>query len=59
MSIDRELKKRAEDKCELCGSVDHLEIYTLPHNSPLSSLKIKASNSGFGILNGKTFTLAN
>jgi len=29
MSLERELKKRADDKCELCGSVDHLEIHTV------------------------------
>lgn len=29
MSIERELKKRAEGKCELCSSVDHLEIHTV------------------------------
>jgi protein PhnA len=29
MSIERELKKRAGDKCELCGSIEHLEIHTV------------------------------
>ncbi len=32
MSLERELKKRADNKCELCGNDEHLEIYTLaPH----------------------------
>ncbi len=32
MSLERELKKRAENKCELCISDEHLQIYTLaPH----------------------------
>ncbi|TYB78173.1 PhnA protein [Bizionia gelidisalsuginis] len=29
MSLDRELSKRADNKCELCGNTEHLEIYTL------------------------------
>ena len=29
MSIDRELKKRADNKCELCGNDEHLETHTL------------------------------
>lgn len=32
MSLERELKKRADNKCELCSNDEHLEIYTLaPH----------------------------
>ena len=30
MSIEREVKKRAEDKCELCGHEEHLTIYEVP-----------------------------
>ncbi len=30
MSIEREVKKRAEEKCELCGQGEHLEIYVVP-----------------------------
>ena len=29
MSLDRELYKRAENKCELCGNEEHLQIHTL------------------------------
>jgi len=29
MSLDRELYKRAENKCELCANEEHLQIYTL------------------------------
>ncbi len=29
MSLDRELNKRAESKCELCSSDEHLTVYTL------------------------------
>jgi len=29
MSLERELKKRADNKCELCTSDEHLQIYTL------------------------------
>lgn len=32
MSLERELKKRADNKCELCKKDEHLEIHTLaPH----------------------------
>jgi len=32
MSLERELKKRANNKCELCSNDEHLQIYTLaPH----------------------------
>lgn len=30
MSIEREVKKRAEDKCELCSHEEHLQIYEVP-----------------------------
>jgi protein PhnA len=33
MSVEREVKKRAEDKCELCGHEEHLAIYAVP-NTP-------------------------
>jgi protein PhnA len=33
MSIERELNKRAENKCEFCGNEEHLAIYEVP-NSP-------------------------
>ena len=29
MSLERELYKRADNKCELCGNEEHLQIYTL------------------------------
>jgi protein PhnA len=29
MSLERELGKRAGSKCELCGSVEHLQVHTL------------------------------
>ena len=29
MSLDRELYKRADNKCELCGNEEHLQIHTL------------------------------
>ena len=29
MSLERELNKRADSKCELCGNDEHLEVYTL------------------------------
>ena len=32
MSLERELYKRADNKCELCGNDEHLQIHTLaPH----------------------------
>lgn len=30
MSIEREVKKRAEDICELCGHEEHLSLYEVP-----------------------------
>ena len=30
MSLDRDVKKRSDSKCELCGSVDDLKIYQVP-----------------------------
>lgn len=30
MSLEREVKKRAEDKCEFCAHDEHLEIYKVP-----------------------------
>lgn len=30
MSFEREVKKRAEDKCELCGHDEHLSVYDVP-----------------------------
>ncbi|MFC7356483.1 PhnA domain-containing protein [Jejudonia soesokkakensis] len=33
MSVERELKKRANSQCELCGNEDHLTIYELPNSS--------------------------
>jgi protein PhnA len=30
MSVEREVRKRAEEKCELCGNEEHLEIYEVP-----------------------------
>ena len=30
MSIEREVKKRAEDTCELCGHEEHLSLYEVP-----------------------------
>jgi len=30
MSIEREVKKRAEEKCEFCGHDEHLEMYVVP-----------------------------
>ena len=29
MSLERELKKRSGEKCELCSSEDHLQVFTL------------------------------
>ncbi|WP_033959968.1 PhnA domain-containing protein [Psychroserpens jangbogonensis] len=29
MSLERELNKRADSKCELCGNDEHLKVYTL------------------------------
>ncbi|RKE98455.1 PhnA domain-containing protein [Ichthyenterobacterium magnum] len=29
MSLERELKKRADHKCELCSNDEHLQVYTL------------------------------
>ena len=29
MSLERDLKKRSDSKCELCGSVDDLKVYQL------------------------------
>lgn len=33
MSLEREVKKRAENKCEFCGSQENLSVYEVP-NSP-------------------------
>lgn len=30
MSLERDLKKRSDSKCELCGSVDDLKVYQVP-----------------------------
>lgn len=30
MSLERELKKRSDSKCELCGNEEALQVYTLP-----------------------------
>jgi protein PhnA len=30
MSIEREVKKRAEEKCEFCGHNEYLEVYIVP-----------------------------
>ena len=30
MSFEREVKKRAEEKCEFCGHNEHLEMYVVP-----------------------------
>ena len=30
MSIEREVKKRAEEKCEFCGHNEHLGVYVVP-----------------------------
>ena len=30
MNFEREVKKRAEDKCEFCAQYEHLEIYVVP-----------------------------
>jgi len=36
MSLERLLKKRANGCCELCGSVEHLQIYTLKPSKDMS-----------------------
>jgi len=38
MSLERDLSKRAENKCELCGSEENLSIFTIP-DSPTEGLK--------------------
>ncbi|MDX1463048.1 MAG: PhnA domain-containing protein [Marinirhabdus sp.] len=30
MSVERDLQKRAENKCELCGADEHLSLYEVP-----------------------------
>ena len=40
MSLERDLKKRADNKCELCSNDEHLEIYTL---APHKDLNLKKS----------------
>jgi len=30
MSLERELKKRSQEKCELCGNVEQLQFYNVP-----------------------------
>lgn len=46
MSLDRILRKRSNDLCEMCGSSENLNVYTvLPAN------KIDESNSFFACLN--------
>ena len=30
MSLERELKKRSQEKCELCGNVEQLQVYNIP-----------------------------
>ena len=32
MSLERELKKRSGDRCELCGNTDNLQVYVVPPN---------------------------
>ena len=40
MSIERELNKRADNKCELCGVDEHLQIYTI---APQKDISLKKS----------------
>ena len=30
MNLERDIKKRSDSKCELCGSVDDLTVYLVP-----------------------------
>ncbi len=38
MSFERELQKRSESKCELCGLTDTNTVYAVPH-SPSNKLE--------------------
>ncbi|WCO01337.1 PhnA domain-containing protein [Psychroserpens ponticola] len=40
MSLERELNKRAESKCELCGNNEHLAVYTL---APVKEVSLNRS----------------
>ncbi len=39
MSLERELKKRANDICELCANDEHLQVYTLKPSKDISLTK--------------------
>ena len=40
MSLERELNKRADNKCELCGNDEYLQIFTL---APAKEISLKKS----------------
>ena len=40
MSLERELNKRANNKCELCGNEEHLQIHTL---APIKDVSLNKS----------------
>jgi protein PhnA len=39
MSLERELYKRADNKCELCASEEHLQVYTLAPQKDVNANK--------------------
>ena len=60
MSLERELKKRADNKCELCGNDEHLEIYTLaPHKDQNLKKSLVACKTCVGQIENPDTTDAN
>lgn len=40
MSIERELNKRSDSKCELCGATEHLKVYQVVPTKKGESMKV-------------------
>ena len=60
MSLERELKKRAGNTCELCGNDEHLEIYTLaPHKDQNLKKSLVACKTCIGQIDNPETTDAN
>jgi len=39
MNFERELRKRSNESCELCGNIDHLSVYEVKHFVKKATLK--------------------
>ncbi|WP_396602992.1 PhnA domain-containing protein [Algibacter sp. R77976] len=60
MSLERELYKRADNKCELCGNDEHLQIHTLlPQKDETLSKSLVACKTCIGQIENPDTTDAN